>query len=151
MRALSFVTSLLIALTLAVAQKGREARNAADIDGAPYEDHEEGMPDDNINDNEEPIRFEVWFVNEFPDKSIDVFWESWEEGDVDGAEPTQTRHFQGTIPPRGGAFSKEIKMGHEFSYDLDGERHFFAPGEPNEYGEQQAILAGDAEGFLDAT
>lgn len=36
----------------------------------------------------------------------------------------------------------------EFSYEIDGTRHYFSPMDANENGEQYAILSGDVDGFL---
>jgi len=55
---------------------------------------------------------------------------------------------EGTISPRGGSLDVDSFVGHEFSYDLDGSRHYFAPREPDVSGKQYVILAGTSDGFL---
>jgi len=78
----------------------------------------------------------VTFVNERPSGTIELFWENTAE---------QERKTEGTIPPRGGFIEVHTFVGHEFSYDLDGRRHYITPPEPNAKGQQFAILSGDSD------
>ncbi len=72
----------------------------------------------------------VTFVNELPGGTpIDLYWENHETGD---------RKLEGTIYPRGGFLRVDTYDGHEFSYDVEGERHYIRP-------QEFAILLGDKE------
>ena len=52
------------------------------------------------------------------EKSIDVYWEGWEESDVDGGEPILTRKLEGTVEPRGHSITVDSFYGHgEFPLD----------------------------------
>jgi len=77
----------------------------------------------------------VTFVNETPDTLIELFWENKFTGE---------RKTEGTIAPRGGFLDVHTFVGHEFSYDLHGARHYFAPSEPNSLGQQFAVIAEDS-------
>lgn len=83
----------------------------------------------------EELPMVVTFVNETPDTSIELFWEN---------EFTGERRTEGTIAPRGGFLEVHTFVGHEFSYDLHGARHYVASLEPNSLGQQFAVIAGDS-------
>lgn len=83
------------------------------------------------------------FVNQFPDKAIDLFWENHK---FDPGHPDR-RRLEATIPPRGGWHKASTFVGHEFSYDIDGKRHFVNPPPGNRHGEQFLILGGNSPGF----
>jgi len=87
----------------------------------------------------DPERMVVTFVNEMPDVNIELFWEG--EGQ---------RRTEGTVDRRGGFITVETSVGHEFSYDLNGSRHYLTPPPPNADGRQFVTLAGHTEpdGFI---
>lgn len=85
----------------------------------------------------------VLFVNQFPDKTIELFWENHAFPD----DHPDRRRLEARIPPRGGWHSSDTYVGHEFSYILDGKRHFVSPPPGNFHGEQFLMTAGDHEGF----
>lgn len=87
----------------------------------------------------EDLPVTVTFVNEMPDVAIELFWENPDAG---------ARKSEGSLSPRGGSINVDTYVGHEFSYDLYGTRHFFSSPEPNSAGKQFAILAGDSDSFL---
>jgi len=89
----------------------------------------------------------VTFVNELPDQSIEVYWEGGEDVDEHGAT-TSKRKFEGTLSPRGGRLVVNTNEGHEFSYEVDGERHYITILNPNEYGDLHVVLAGSREELL---
>jgi len=61
----------------------------------------------------------VTFVNELPGGTpIELYWENHETGD---------RKLEGTLYPRGGFLRVDTYEGHEFSYDIEGERHYIQP------------------------
>mmetsp|Transcript_4731 Transcript_4731/g.10219 ORF Transcript_4731/g.10219 Transcript_4731/m.10219 type:complete len:334 (+) Transcript_4731:107-1108(+) len=95
------------------------------------------------DDGVEDVPMTVIFVNEFPDLSIEVFWESHHAAEDD----PNRRKFEGEVAPRGGRLSVETFLGHEFSYILPDGRHYVVPPPPNSVGEQFVILAGDSGGF----
>lgn len=99
----------------------------------------EDTPNENYvsDEGEDTTPIEVAFVNEFPDKTIELYWEDPEAEEEDG------RKFEGSIPPRGNLLVVNTFPDHEFSYDLDGMRHYLRPGL-----EQHVVLAGDTDGFL---
>lgn len=79
------------------------------------------------------------FVNETPDTEIELFWENKHAGE---------RRTEGTIPPRGGSIDVSTFVGHEFSYDLDGKRHYILQRKPKAHVQQQFhVLAGDDHGI----
>ena len=55
---------------------------------------------------EEPMK--VIFVNQFPDKAIDLFWENHK---FDPGHPNR-RRLEATIPPRGGWHKANTFVGH---------------------------------------
>jgi hypothetical protein len=55
---------------------------------------------------EEPLK--VMFVNQFPDKAIELFWENHK---FDPDHPDR-RRLEATIPPRGGWHRSETFFGH---------------------------------------
>jgi len=79
---------------------------------------------------------ETIFVNQFPDTPIDLSWENHNGGPV-------KRKFEARIPPRGGWHASSTFLGHEFSYEVGEERHYFSPPEGNAHGQQFVILAGE--------
>eukprot|EP00578_Thalassiosira_sp_NH16_P014189 CAMPEP_0181109366 /NCGR_PEP_ID=MMETSP1071-20121207/18137_1 /TAXON_ID=35127 /ORGANISM="Thalassiosira sp., Strain NH16" /LENGTH=312 /DNA_ID=CAMNT_0023193055 /DNA_START=26 /DNA_END=964 /DNA_ORIENTATION=- len=81
----------------------------------------------------------VRWINQMPDTTIELFWEG---------NDMEERRVEGTVHPRGGFVDVNSYEGHEFSYDLDGVRHYVTPPEPNPLGDRFAILAGDHPGFL---
>mmetsp|Transcript_8344 Transcript_8344/g.18059 ORF Transcript_8344/g.18059 Transcript_8344/m.18059 type:complete len:356 (-) Transcript_8344:181-1248(-) len=84
---------------------------------------------------EEDKAMTVKFVNEMPDTDIELYWENKANGE---------RRIEGTISPRGGYLDVNTFEGHEFSYDLDGKRHYFVPPVPKIKGQDQfAILVGE--------
>jgi len=88
----------------------------------------------------------VMFVNEFPDKAIDLYWE---RSGLPADHP-EKRVLEANIAPRGGYHTTNSYLGHEFSYVVDGQRHYITPPEGNVDKEQFVILAGDEgkdEGF----
>ncbi|KAL3775599.1 hypothetical protein ACHAW5_003502 [Stephanodiscus triporus] len=153
MRVLS-ATTLYIVVTLAFAQEEERVPGEAAVDALlAYEGGDQyDMPvENNIDEDIREMPMIVTFVNEFPNqpatflkipsvisKSIDLFWEG----------PEDVSEFKGTIAPRGGSFRVNTFSGHEFSYEIDGTRHYFPPMDANENGEQYAILSGDVDGFL---
>ncbi|KAL7528315.1 hypothetical protein ACHAXR_002377, partial [Thalassiosira sp. AJA248-18] len=54
---------------------------------------------------------------------------------------------EGTIPPRGGFIEVHTFAGHEFSYDIDGTRHYIVAKPHNPKGNRLAMVAGDSDGF----
>ena len=58
--------------------------------------------------DDEEIPLKVMFVNQFPDKSIDLFWENHA---FDVNHPDRRRH-EATIAPRGGWHKSETFFGH---------------------------------------
>lgn len=90
---------------------------------------------------QDPLR--VMFVNEFPDTPIDLFWENHGYAD----DHPERRRLEATIPPRGGWHASETYIGHEFSYEINGKRHYVLPPRGNVNGEQFLMLAGDTDGF----
>mmetsp|Transcript_2760 Transcript_2760/g.5049 ORF Transcript_2760/g.5049 Transcript_2760/m.5049 type:complete len:320 (+) Transcript_2760:99-1058(+) len=91
--------------------------------------------------DDDPLK--VMFVNEFPDKTIDLYWENHSFD----AEHPERRKLEARIPPRGGWHASETFNGHEFSYELDGKRHFVTPPPGNANNEQFIMVAGENEGF----
>lgn len=85
----------------------------------------------------------VMFVNESPDKTIDLYWENH---GFDDNHPDR-RRLEARIAPRGGWHASETFVGHEFSYEVDGQRHFVTPPPGNVNGEQFLMVAGDTEGY----
>mmetsp|Transcript_41878 Transcript_41878/g.76551 ORF Transcript_41878/g.76551 Transcript_41878/m.76551 type:complete len:319 (+) Transcript_41878:112-1068(+) len=92
---------------------------------------------------QEAEALKVMFVNEFPDTPIDLYWENHS---LDDDHP-ERRKLEARIPPRGGWHSSETFNGHEFSYIVDGKRHFVTPPPGNVNGEQFLMVAGDTDGF----
>ncbi|KAL7526808.1 hypothetical protein ACHAWF_001920 [Thalassiosira exigua] len=90
---------------------------------------------------DDPLR--VMFVNQFPDRTIDLYWEN--HGFPD--DHPDRRRLEAKIGPRGGWHASETYVGHEFSYELDGKRHYVTPPPGNVNGEQFLMLAGDHDGF----
>jgi len=88
-------------------------------------------------------KIKVMFINEFPTQTIDLYWQnpSFEDN-----HPGR-RKFEARIPPRGGFHSTDTFVGHEFSYDVDGQRHYVNPPPGNNNDEQYLILAGQSEGY----
>jgi len=85
----------------------------------------------------------VKFVNEHPTKTIDLYWENHS---VDEDHP-DSRKIEASIPPRGAWHQSQTFNGHEFSYEVDGERHYVKPAAGNANGEQFMIIAGSADGI----
>lgn len=89
----------------------------------------------------DPLR--VMFVNQFPDTIIDLFWENPAYPD----DHPDRRVLEARIHPRGGWHDSETFLGHEFSYVIDGRRHYVSPPPGNVHNEQFIILAGDHPGY----
>mmetsp|Transcript_23096 Transcript_23096/g.51528 ORF Transcript_23096/g.51528 Transcript_23096/m.51528 type:complete len:301 (+) Transcript_23096:92-994(+) len=87
--------------------------------------------------SEESGRRVVTFVNEFPDKTIELFWEDHEKG---------IRRKAGKVEPRGAYINVETTVGHEFSYVVDNQRHFVVPSNVNSNGGQFVSLFGSEDG-----
>lgn len=87
--------------------------------------------------SEESERRVVTFVNEFPDKTIELFWEDHEGG---------SRRVAGKVSPRGAYVNVETTVGHEFSYVVDNQRHFVVPSNVNSKGGQFVSLFGSEDG-----
>jgi len=87
-------------------------------------------------------KLRVMFVNEFPDKVIDLYWENHE---LDNDHP-ERRKLEARIGPRGGWHASETYVGHEFSYEVGGTRHFVTPPPGNVNGEQFIMLSGETDG-----
>ena len=85
----------------------------------------------------------VIFVNQSPDKEIELFWENH---NVDGEHPDRRRH-EATIAPRGGWHKSQTFLGHEFSYVIDGQRHYVTPPPGNVNDEQFIMVAGSTDGY----
>jgi len=79
-------------------------------------------------------KIEVTFVNELPQESIELFWEDHEAG---------TRKPAGTIGPRGKSVRINSFKNHEFSYVIEGERHYITP--PTEPGHDFITLLGSVK------
>lgn len=92
---------------------------------------------------EEAVRLNVMFVNQFPDRNIDLYWENHQ---VPEDHPDRHR-LEARIPPRGGWHASETYVGHEFSYIIGSNRHYVTPPPGNANGEQFLVIAGDTEGF----
>lgn len=60
------------------------------------------------NDGVEDVPMTVIFVNEFPDLSIEVFWENHHAPEDDPSR----RKFEGAVAPRGGRLVVETFLGH---------------------------------------
>jgi cyclophilin family peptidyl-prolyl cis-trans isomerase len=86
----------------------------------------------------------VAFVNEDPKATIELLWVNH---DVEDGHPGRKVH-EATIPPRGGAHHSNTFVGHEFSYELNGETHYVTPPRPTVGGDsdQVVVLAGSGEG-----
>jgi len=84
----------------------------------------------------------MW-VNVFPDTAIDLYWENSEQEE----DHPERRILEASIPPRGAWHMSETYLGHEFSYDVKGKRHFVVPPPGNANGEQFITLAGEEDGF----
>jgi len=82
------------------------------------------------------------FVNEFPTQTIDLYSTN---PSVDADHPERMR-FEATIPSRGGLHTSQTFNGQEFSYEVDGQRHYITPRH-NAKGESFNILAGNSEGY----
>lgn len=85
----------------------------------------------------------VIFVNQSPDKSIELFWENHELAD----DHPDRRRLEATIAPRGGWHKSQTFLGHEFSYDIEGQRHYVSPPPGNVNGEQFVMAAGNTDGY----
>lgn len=85
----------------------------------------------------------VIFVNQSPDKPIELFWENHELAD----DHPDRRRLEATIAPRGGWHKSQTFLGHEFSYDIEGQRHYVAPPPGNVNGEQFVMAAGNTDGY----
>lgn len=85
----------------------------------------------------------VMFVNQFPDTAIDLYWENHAFAD----NHPDRRRLEARIEPRGGWHSSETFVGHEFSYEHGGTRHYITPPPGNANNEQFLMLAGSTEGF----
>lgn len=92
---------------------------------------------------EDPRPLKVMFVNEFPTQAIDLYWEN----QVHDIEHPDRRKLEARISPGGGWHESETYTGHEFSYEVDGQRHYVTPPPGNANNEQFMILAGASEGF----
>merc|ERR1719401_71329 len=92
---------------------------------------------------EDPDPLKVMFINEFPTQTIDLYWEN---PSFDDNHPGR-RRFEARIPPRGGWHASETFIGHEFSYEVNGQRHYVVPPPGNVHGEQYLILAGHHKGY----
>lgn len=90
---------------------------------------------------DDPLK--VMFVNQFPDTAIDLYWENHAFPD----DHPDRRRLEARIAPRGGWHASETFVGHEFSYVIDGSRHYVTPPPGNVHNEQFLILAGNSEGF----
>lgn len=97
----------------------------------------EGGEDVKVKPKDVPMT--LTFVNEMPNTPIEVFWENHVAGE---------RKAEGTIPPRGGHIDVNTYVGHEFSYDLDGKRHYVSTQRANALGQQYTILTGDKDAIL---
>lgn len=85
----------------------------------------------------------VMFVNQFHDTTIDLYWENHAFAD----NHPDRRRLEARIEPRGGWHSSETFLGHEFSYEHGGTRHYVTPPPGNANNEQFLMLAGSTEGF----
>lgn len=94
-------------------------------------------------DGEEPRQLKVMFVNQFPDKAVDLYWENHGYPD----DHPDRRKLEARIAPRGGWHASETFVGHEFSYVLGDKRHYVTPPPGNVNDEQFLMLAGDTDGF----
>mmetsp|Transcript_19967 Transcript_19967/g.29612 ORF Transcript_19967/g.29612 Transcript_19967/m.29612 type:complete len:314 (-) Transcript_19967:100-1041(-) len=90
---------------------------------------------------ETPLR--VIFVNQSPDKAVELFWENHKLA----KDHPDRRRLEATIPPRGGWHKSETFLGHEFSYDVEGQRHYVTPPPGNVHSEQFLMLAGSTDGY----
>lgn len=100
--------------------------------GAVVSAQEEGEPN-----------LKVMFVNQFPDTPIDLYWENHSFPD----DHPDRRRLEATIAPRGGWHASETFVGHEFSYEVGGKRHYVTPPPGNVNNEQFLMVAGDTDGF----
>ena len=73
-----------------------------------------------------------------PLQSIELFWEN---------KFSDERKLEDTIPPRGGALDVKTFVGHEFSYEHDGTRHFVLPPAPKQGKKSFVLLAGSHDEF----
>ncbi|KAL7536284.1 hypothetical protein ACHAXR_007047 [Thalassiosira sp. AJA248-18] len=94
-----------------------------------------------VSAEDEPLK--VMFINQFPDTTIDLFWENHALPD----DHPERRSLEARIAPRGGWHASETYFGHEFSYEVGGKRHYVTPPPGNVNGEQFLMVAGDTEGF----
>ena len=85
----------------------------------------------------------VIFVNQSPDKTIELYWENHQ---LNSEHPERRRH-EATIAPRGGWHKSRTFLGHEFSYEMDGERHYVTPPPGNVNDEQFIMVAGSTDGY----
>lgn len=91
--------------------------------------------------NPESGYLQATFVNQFPETVIELYWENHAD---------RTRRLEATVQPRGGWHVSTTFLGHEFSYDIDGTRHYITVDAKgvNALGQSYILLAGNVDGFL---